>query len=83
MNFSYFLGKDEFRYGLEMLGFKTNYQFTNSFGSSTDQTENTTELAAYMKLKKIIGKLVIEPGVRLNYYSSLSEIHRTTIGYEI
>lgn len=73
LNFSYFLGKDEFRYGLEMLGFKTNYQFTNSFGSSTDQTENTTELAAYMKLKKIIGKLVIEPGVRLNYYSSLSE----------
>lgn len=73
LNFSYFLGKDELKYGLELLGFKTDYQFTNNYGSSNGQTENTTELAAFLKYKKIAGKFVIEPGLRYNYYSSLSE----------
>ncbi|HRH66217.1 MAG TPA: TonB-dependent receptor [Bacteroidia bacterium] len=73
LNFSYFLGKDEMRYGIEMLGFKTDYEFYNAYGSGNAQTENTTELAAFLKYKKIAGKFVIEPGIRLNYYSSLSE----------
>lgn len=73
LNFSYFLGKDELKYGIELLGFKTDYKFTNNYGSSNDQTENTTELAAFLKYKKIAGKFVIEPGIRYNYYSSLSE----------
>lgn len=73
LNFSYFFGKDEMIYGIEMLGFKTDYQFTNIYGASAGQTENTTELAAFLKYKKIIGKLIIEPGLRGNYYSSLAE----------
>ncbi len=73
LNFSYFLGKDEMKYGIELLGFKTDYQFTNVFGASTGQTENTTELAAFLKYKKVAGKLVVEPGLRANYYSSLAE----------
>ncbi len=73
LNFSYFFGKDEMIYGIELLGFKTDYKFTNVFGSSSGQTENTTELAAFLKYKHIAGKLVIEPGLRANYYSSLAE----------
>lgn len=73
LNFSYFLGKDEMIYGIELLGFKTDYQFTNVYGATAGQTQNTTELAAFLKYKKITGKLVIEPGLRANYYSSLAE----------
>lgn len=73
LNFSYFLGKDELKYGLEVLGFRTDYQFYNAYGSSTGQTENTSELAAFLKFKKVAGRFVIEPGIRANYYSSLAE----------
>jgi len=73
LNFNYFMGKDEMMYGIELLGFKTDYKFTNVYGSTAGQTENTTELAAFFKYKKVAGKLVIEPGLRGNYYSSLSE----------
>lgn len=73
LNFSYFLGKDEMTYGIELLGFKTDYKFTNVYGATAGQTENTTELAAFLKYKKVTGKLVIEPGLRANYYSSLAE----------
>ncbi len=73
LTFSYFLGKDEFRYGVEFLGFRTNYEVTNVLGSPKGQQENTTELAAFFKYKKIISDLILEPGLRLNYYSSLSE----------
>src|SRR6185436_2660777 len=30
LNFTYFNDKDEFKYGLEVLGFRTNYDFFNS-----------------------------------------------------
>ncbi len=73
LNFSYFMGKDEFRYGVELLGFKTNYEISNVLGNPSGQQENTTEFAAFFKYKKIIKDLILEPGIRLNYYSSLSE----------
>ena len=73
LNFSYFFGKDEMMYGIELLGFKTDYKFTNVYGAAAGQTENTTELAAFLKYKKVSGKFVIEPGLRGNYYSSLAE----------
>ncbi len=73
LNFNYFLGKDEFKYGIEILGFATNFAYSNSIGTTYGQLENTTELAAYFKFKKVWQKLVIEPGIRFNYYSSLSE----------
>ncbi len=73
LTFSYFMGKDEFRYGVEILGFKTDFQYSNSIGSSTAQVENTTELAAFFKYKKVWSKVILEPGIRLNYYASLSE----------
>jgi hypothetical protein len=73
LTFSYFMGKDEFRYGVEILGFKTDFQYANSIGATTGQLENTTELAAFFKYKKVWSKLVVEPGIRLNYYASLSE----------
>jgi len=73
LNFTYFIDKDELKYGLELLGFRTNYEFLNSINMDLSQVENTTEIAGFLKYKKVAGRLVIEPGFRFNYYSSLSE----------
>lgn len=72
LGFTYFLGKNEIKYGLEMLGFKTEFDYANSVGLKYNQTENTTEIAAFVKYKMTKGKLLFEPGMRIQYYASLS-----------
>lgn len=67
----YFLGNNEFNYGLEILGFNTVFNFNNSLRKLT-QEQNTTEFAAYAKYKYTAGKLLLEPGFRLQYYASMS-----------
>jgi hypothetical protein len=73
-NFTYFLGKDQIRYGIEILGFKTDYFFFNPTGLVVSQEENTTELGAFVKYKKVIDKWLIEPGFRMQWYASLSNL---------
>jgi hypothetical protein len=73
LNFTYFFNKDEFKYGIEVLGFRTDYDYFNSIDIESSQIENTSELAGFMKYKAVIKRLVIEPGFRFNYYASLSE----------
>lgn len=74
LDFLYFLGKDQFVWGLETLGFNTDFEFHNSVGRLLKQEENTTELAAYFKYKWNLGNLLIEPGFRIQYYASMGEI---------
>jgi hypothetical protein len=73
LNFIYFVGKDEIRYGIEMLGFKTDFDFFNSVNRRISQEQNTTEIAGFVKYKMTKGKLLFEPSFRLQYYASLSE----------
>jgi hypothetical protein len=72
LGFTYFLGKNEIKYGLEMLGFKTEFEYFNSLGIRYNQTENTTEIAGFVKYKMTKGKLLFEPGFRVQYYASLA-----------
>jgi len=72
LNFTYFLVDDEINYGIEMLGFKTDFNFFNALNRKIEITQNTTELAGYVKYKKIIGNLLLEPSFRAHYYASLS-----------
>lgn len=74
LGFTYFLGKNEIKYGLEMLGFKTVFDFANSVGLAYNQTENTTEIAGFVKYKMTKGKVLFEPGFRVQYYASLSNL---------
>ena len=75
LNFTYLLNRDEIKYGIEALGFKTDYEFFSFNGTKTEQEENTTELGVFVTGKKILGqKLVIEPGIRFHYFASLSEL---------
>jgi len=73
-NFTYFLGKDELKFGFELEGYRTEYKFNNFIGTEIEQIENTTQLGLYAKYKAILGKFIIEPGLRVNVYASLSEI---------
>ncbi|MBL7828171.1 MAG: TonB-dependent receptor [Saprospiraceae bacterium] len=74
LNFTNFGRDNEIRYGLELTGFKTIFEFVNFKGNTIDQNENTTEISSYLKWKRKIGPLVIEPGFRLQYYQSLNDI---------
>jgi hypothetical protein len=74
LNFTNFGRDSEFKYGIELNGFKTEFEFVNFKGFPIGQTENTTEISTYGKLRRKFGALVIEPGVRLQYYQSLNEV---------
>lgn len=69
LNFSYFMGKNQLDYGFDINGFRTLFVFNNFEG----QDENTTELNGFVKYRFVTDKLVIEPGFRMQYYSSLAE----------
>ena len=75
LDFTYFPSRDdELKYGIEVLGYSTDFNFYNDYGRHIQQTENTTELAGFMKYKKVIkGKFIFEPSFRANYYASLAE----------
>ena len=75
LDFTYFLSKhSEFKYGFEGLGFSTDFEYYNIANRKLSQQQYTTEIAAYTKYKYTSNKLVIEPGMRLQYYASLSEV---------
>ncbi len=70
---TYFMGKNEIKYGVEVLGFQTDFNFYNSFNRKIQQQDFTTEAAAYVKYKMSKEKFKFEPSLRLQYYASLSE----------
>jgi len=71
-NVAYFLGKDQLKFGFELLGFATDYS------ASTDQDnpgpQYTSEVTPFITYKLARKKWIIEPGVRLQYYASLNEV---------
>ncbi len=74
LNFTNFGRDSEIKYGIELNGFKTDFNFINFKGYPIGQTENTTEICSYIKWRKKFGPLVIEPGFRLQYYQSLNDV---------
>jgi hypothetical protein len=72
--FTFFLGKNHIKYGIESLGFLTVFTFYNPLGWRIRQKQNTTELAAYVKYHHSIGKFLIEPGLRFQWYASLTDM---------
>ncbi len=76
LDFSYFLPNyGELKYGFEIQGFQTDYEYTTSFESQNDIVQYTTQGAAYIQYRHNFGeKFVLEPGFRFMYYSSLGEV---------
>ncbi|MEI6456722.1 MAG: carboxypeptidase-like regulatory domain-containing protein, partial [bacterium] len=86
LSFTYFFGRDALKYGLEMSGYKTVFDFYNSVGRYIPYSLNTTEVSAYAKYKWMPGKFIIEPGLRIQYYASLSTLSfepRLAIKYNV
>ena len=71
LNFKYFNGDDELNYGIELLGFTTDFSFFNQVGLKLEQKENTSEIGGFFTYRLKSGILILEPGIRFHYYSSL------------
>lgn len=74
MNFTYYFGKSELKFGPFLQGFQTRYEFENSLGRKIGrgESQNTTDFGAFAKFKwSFRKKLVIEPSFRIHYYASL------------
>ena len=74
LTFSNFGRNSELKYGLELVGFRTDFNFVNVRGVTTGEVENNSEFNSFVRWKRKFGNLVIEPGFRLQYYQSLSNI---------
>lgn len=86
LNISYILNRiDEASVGAYLMGFKTDYMFTNAFNVQSKYAANNTELAFYSTYKKVIqqknvsfskrddktwDRAVIEPSLRFHYYNN-------------
>jgi hypothetical protein len=73
-DFQYFGYKNEVNYGLDIVGVNTDYSFRNSVGTTIQERQDNFELGIYLKYKHILGNLIIEPGARVQYYTSLNNM---------
>ncbi|MCH2081681.1 MAG: carboxypeptidase-like regulatory domain-containing protein [Saprospiraceae bacterium] len=74
LNFAYFGSESEINYGFEFNGFNTQFEFKNLFDVTFSQEDFTTEIAGYFKYRQKIGNLIIEPGVRIQFFASQSDM---------
>lgn len=74
LNFTYYGLNNQFDYGFEFTGFNTDFSFVNLFDIPFQQRDFTTELAGYVKYRQQLGRLIIDPGLRLHYYASQSKL---------
>ncbi len=73
LTFNTFGNNSEFKYGFELNGFSTNFNFVNYLDATITQESNTTEIAGFMKWKQKWGNLILEPSFRAQFYASLSD----------
>lgn len=71
MNFAYSLKKDEFKWGMELNGFQTDFVLYNSNDRLIQQLESTTEINGYGNYKLNRKHVKANIGVRSVYYASL------------
>ena len=71
LNWTYYMGKNESRWGIELSGINTVFNYFNSLNLNIDYSDNSTELACFYKYKLTLGKFLIEPSFRFQYYASL------------
>ena len=74
INFSNFSGRNTFRYGFAFNGIRTDFAFTNGFGTPLQLANNNSEIATYFTYKRAWDAVVFEPGLRIQYYASQSEV---------
>ncbi len=73
LDFTKFKGNNSIKYGMDILGMRTDFQYQNTVGRKIEEVNNSTEFSAYFDYKFISGKWVAEPSIRTVFYSSLNE----------
>jgi hypothetical protein len=74
MDFSYYLKNGELKYGLDVEGNRTEFNFINQYQQKVEQNQNTTDLSVYFMFHKYIKKFVVEAGGRFQYYGKIGGI---------
>jgi hypothetical protein len=74
LDFKYGIEKDVLRYGIEVVGFSTDYRTFALLNNAqiVQYQQNTTELNSYFDYKLNRGRWVVEPSIRFQYYGTLS-----------
>lgn len=74
LDFKYSIGDHSLLYGFDVVGFNTRFNSFNPLGIIIEQQESTTELNGFISYKYNRGRFIIEPGLRLQYYATLSVV---------
>lgn len=71
-NFLKYFGRNEFKYGFELVGTNTTYNLTNPNLADISYAKNSMELGGFMKFRWLDKKkwIVLEPSFRAQYYAS-------------
>ncbi|MFM2200839.1 MAG: hypothetical protein RL040_39 [Bacteroidota bacterium] len=74
LDFKYGIKNDVLKYGVEVVGFSTDYKTFALLDNTqiVQETQNTTELNTFFDYKLNRGRWVVEPSIRFQYYSTLS-----------
>jgi hypothetical protein len=75
-NFLKYFGRNELKYGFELVGTNTNYEIQTPTLSKIGYAKNSLELGAHMKFRWLDKKkwIVLEPSFRLQYYASFNDL---------
>lgn len=75
MDFTYFKGKNEFKYGIQLISNTTDFRsFVEATRTDFKLRNNNTEIAAFFKGKKVASRFIVEPSFRMHYYASLGRL---------
>ncbi|HTA83250.1 MAG TPA: carboxypeptidase-like regulatory domain-containing protein [Bacteroidia bacterium] len=76
LKFTSFLGNTTLYDGFDIEGTGTSYNFYNSDGRLISDSLTSDEISGYIKLKIISNnkKLILEPGFRVQYYATYSQL---------
>jgi len=70
LNFKYFTGANEIKYGVDIVGVRTDFNYFNSTGLHLAQQKISTEIAGFINYRINVGRLVLDPGLRAHYYAT-------------
>lgn len=70
LDMTYYMNKSELKFGASMLVNNTNWRATAPSGVVEDQTKPNTEFGLFAKYKLALENLILEPGLRFQYYLS-------------
>ncbi len=74
MDFTSYLSNGDLKYGLNIEGSNTSFNFTNGYDEQISQNEGSTDLSAYLMYHKYWKKFVIDIGGRFQYYSDVAAV---------